>query len=152
MEMEITVHELIEAAYITGWNSGAIEQGRKDLLEIQQEGISKRIAAKEKLLTEIDALRTELEAAQRRLQEACFIKEDDKVGFDYSVLDKIYDLKLELKAARAELAALREQTRWIPVTEQRPPENEELYTAKVWYGKTYWIALPPFAPAEGGEG
>jgi hypothetical protein len=54
----------------------------------------------ERMMADCDTLRTELEAAQRRLREACFIKEDDKVGFDYSVLDKIYDLKLELKAAR----------------------------------------------------
>jgi hypothetical protein len=121
-----------------------------------------RYDSQEALIREIeadrDALRTELEAAQRRLEVACHIKAEDKVSFDFAVLD--------------ELAALREQARWIPVTERLPKECEDVLMANIFHNVrvgfyngdrwidntsnrtpevTHWRPLPP-APAEGGEG
>src|SRR5574340_379758 len=45
-------------------------------------------------------------------------------------------------ALRAELGALKERTGWIPVGEQRPPEDETRYTARTFKGATYWTWLP----------
>jgi hypothetical protein len=70
---------------------------------------------------ELNALHAELESAQRRLEVACHIKAEDKVSFDFAVLD--------------ELAALREAARWIPVGERLPK--------KYWYvtSKDYEVAV-----------
>lgn len=42
-----------------------------------------------------------------------------------------------------ELAALKEQTRWIPISEHRPPEDVTRYSVTRVRGKTYWTWLPP---------
>jgi hypothetical protein len=47
----------------------------------------------ERMMADCDALRTELEAAQRRLEVACHIKAEDKVSFDFAVLDELAALR-----------------------------------------------------------
>ena len=50
-----------------------------------------------------------------------------------------------------ELTRLRSEREWIPVEKQRPPDNEESYTARVYRGKSYWTLLPPPPTAENKE-
>jgi hypothetical protein len=113
-----------------------------------------------------DWYHAELEAAQRRLEVACHIKAEDKVSFDFAVLD--------------ELAALREQARQCPPhnwTEWTDTENLKNGFPVCKKCGVIWgcsdnsqddvinffrdleegegirpLPLPPFAPAEGGEG
>jgi hypothetical protein len=63
------VNNLIDKTYDTGWTAGAIEQGRNDLRDIQQAGISKRGVAKEWLLREVAELES-LRAEVAELKEA----------------------------------------------------------------------------------
>jgi chromosome segregation ATPase len=154
-----------------------------------------RYDSQEALIREIeadrDALRTELEAAQRRLEVACHIKAEDKVSFDFAVLDElaalrewkeelgkrlntcpehILDIISDWEDTLDELEELREQARWIPVTERLPKDEQTVlltngkvvetgdhYSGDWWQNRqkvkniTHWRPLPP-APAEGGEG
>jgi hypothetical protein len=44
--------------------------------------------------------------------------------------------------AKARAALLAAFPRWIPFSEQRPPEDALLYTARTFQGKAYWVAVP----------
>jgi predicted RNase H-like nuclease (RuvC/YqgF family) len=66
------VNNLIDKTYDTGWTAGAIEQGRNDLRDIQQAGISKRGVAKEWLLREVaelESLRAEVEKWRKNAED-----------------------------------------------------------------------------------
>jgi hypothetical protein len=72
------INNLIDKAYDTGWTAGAIEQGRNDLRDIQQAGISKRGVAKEWLLREVAELES-LRAENAALLEQ--VAMGDAIGF-----------------------------------------------------------------------
>jgi hypothetical protein len=55
--------------------------------------------------------------------------------------DLAYEEK-QVATARAALVAY--YPRWIPLSEQRPPEDVTRYTARVVNGVSYWAALPEF--------
>jgi hypothetical protein len=66
------INNLIDNTYDTGWTAGAIEQGRNDLRDIQQAGISKRGVAKEWLLREVaelESLRAEVAELKEGIQD-----------------------------------------------------------------------------------
>lgn len=56
--LETLVRNLQSAAYDSGWISGAIEQGRKDLDDAQENTIRLRRAAKDELMEAIKELCT----------------------------------------------------------------------------------------------
>ena len=49
-----------------------------------------------------------------------------------------------LTTAMAELVALREQTRWIPVSEKRYPIDCDNWSMRTINGELCWAWLPPF--------
>jgi len=55
-EIARIVNEFQSAAYDTGWYAGAIEQGRKDLVEAQKDAIYARMMTKKKLLDAIEKI------------------------------------------------------------------------------------------------
>jgi cell fate (sporulation/competence/biofilm development) regulator YmcA (YheA/YmcA/DUF963 family) len=62
-----------------------------DSVEKSRQAILQAFAEKDKRIAELE----------RRLKIACHVKADDKVKFDWAVLDKIDELEENLKAAEA---------------------------------------------------
>ena len=65
----------------------------------------------------------------------------------HAMPSRVRQFEARAEKAEAELAALREQTRWIPVSEGLP-EDETRYTARMFKGRGYWTPLPTPPEAE----
>jgi hypothetical protein len=119
-----------------------------------------RYDSQEALIREIEAdrdtLRTELEAAQRRLEVACHVKAEDKVGFDFAVLNELAALREQVAEFKHKQNAIEQYIKEYPAGEDADPEMRSFHTAikNIFAGKydDLWRPRPLHQPAEGGEG
>ena len=69
----------------------------------------------------------EIESVLRTLSLRKITDKDFSVGTLMDTLERVDRLLTRAEEAERELAALREQTRWIPCSERMPEEGQEIY-------------------------
>lgn len=90
----------------------------------------------ERLTAENERLQSELEQTKRRLETACHFQATDKVGFDWAVLEKLFNLQEENRRMKTVISVLLEflLEDGIPEDLWSPEYKATVHTARALIG------------------
>lgn len=106
-------------------------------LEAENRGI---VAQKEGAIRSLARAMEELTEARKETEQ---VQQD--LAFAHSEWEKVL---IERNALRQRVAELEARQRWIPFSEQQPPDDISRYTVQIWRNVFYWLPLPPAPEVE----